>query len=74
MRPIRHAADMAMLDGVVMDVIKVVVQVAFVPDGMFPIAPLPNATLTFARSAGRYGFSLWKLTREMRLDQTPARE
>lgn len=43
MCPVRGAGAVTMFDGVVVDVIDVVVQIAFVADRVFPEAPLPDA-------------------------------
>ena len=50
-RPVTHATDEAVLDGIEMDVIHVTLQVVIVANGVLPIAPLPDALLAFLQFA-----------------------
>ena len=51
MRPVSNARDMAVLYRVEVDVIDMAYEIVFVPQCVFPIAPLPNAAFAFAVAA-----------------------
>jgi hypothetical protein len=53
----RHARNMAMLDGVEVNVIGVPRKIAFVPQHVLPIPPPPNPAFAFTQRARRDGFS-----------------
>src|SRR5690606_11177514 len=44
-RPIHHASDVAVLERVDMDVIRVTTEILFIADLVLPVAPLPDAAL-----------------------------
>ena len=73
MRPCRRLRHIPVLDRIVVDVINVCLQIPFVPYQMLPIAALPDTTLPFRSAARAYALSLWNATREVRLDERPAR-
>jgi hypothetical protein len=45
MRPVRDARDVAVLDGIEVNVVDVTLEVCLVADCMLPIASLPNTLL-----------------------------
>ena len=53
MRPINRVSDPAMFYRIVMNVIDVPHKINLIPDLMFPIPPLPNATHTLGLAADR---------------------
>ena len=73
MRPIAHARNEAMLDGVDITVRDMPGVVSFVADHVLPKPPLPDAAL-IARLADRCAMlPLWQRFRKGSLDETPAR-
>ncbi len=72
MRPVGGTSDITVFDGVVMDVIDVVVKVVFVLQGVFPKPPLPYATLAFALATGVDAFGFGNASGKSGFDQHPA--
>ena len=58
MRPILHARDVLVLDGIVIAIGNVIAEIALVADVMLPIPALPDATFAFllAHRAQAFGF------------------
>jgi hypothetical protein len=71
-RPILNAANVAMFDRVEMDVIDMVFEILFVPQGVLPIAALPDRALAFVGAARGKLFVIGKYARKRALDQPPA--
>ena len=72
MGPLHRGGRVAMLDRVVVDVIKVEATVLVVPYQSFPVASLPDAAFGFAPSSFRQAFDLRQRARERGLDMTPS--
>ena len=51
MRPIGGVFDVAVFNGIVMNVFDVMEQVFIISDGVFPISPLPNTSFSFSEPA-----------------------
>ena len=73
MWPVAYSRDIVVLDRVVMDVIDVVLQIAFVADHVFPIAALPDAAFAFSPPEGRDAFVHSETTRKRSFDEHPTR-
>src|SRR5215471_10875153 len=71
MRPIPHPRHQPMLNGVDMDVVDVTREVAFIPNRMLPIPPLPNAAFALGGAASGNPFTAGEPARERRFDQPP---
>ena len=71
--PVAHPRDQPMLDGIDVDVIDMPNEVAFIPNGVLPIAALPDAALAPRGAARGYPFAAGDAARECRFDQPPAR-
>ena len=61
-----------MFYGIVMDVIDVPRKINLIPDLMFPIPPLPDASLTLGLAAGTKMLAFYHPPREPCLDERPA--
>ena len=72
MRPVGDSRHQAMLHRIDMDVIDVIVEVAFVSDQMLPVAALPDAAFRFPDTRNRYMFSGRHKPGKFLFDQHPA--
>lgn len=45
--PVSHARHQTVLDGIVVNIVDVTLQIGLIADHMLPIAPLPNALVAF---------------------------
>ncbi len=61
-----------MFYGIVMNVIEVPRKINLIPDLMFPIPPLPDASLTLGLAAGSNVLVFCQPPREPGLDERPA--
>src|SRR6187431_2576526 len=72
MGPIRNPRHISMLDWIDMNVVDVAGQIVLIADRVLPIAPLPDAALTFGSATGRNSLTC-KVARKRRFNQPPAR-
>src|SRR5215216_5952806 len=70
-RPIAHARDVSVLDGIVVNVIDVALEVGLVTDGVLPIAALPNSFVALGDFAQRPPSIAGKRPRKAAFDQVP---
>ena len=63
---------MAMLDGIVMDIIHMILIIPLIANGMFPVSSLPDTEFGFADSAFREALGFWNGRGKPRIDQTPS--
>jgi hypothetical protein len=73
MRPPACRPRMTVLDRIEVNVIAMPLEIALIPQGMFPVPPLPDAAFAFPLAAIRYPLACLDATREERLDQAPPR-
>ena len=71
--PVHHSRRISMLHRVVVDIVNVRLQIAFVPYQVLPIPPLPDATFPFGPAAARSAFTGWEGCRKRCLDPPPSR-
>jgi len=68
----QSAGNVAVFDGVVMDVIDVAAKIVFVLQRVLPKSALPDAAFTFAATAGADVFGFGNVSGKSGLDQHPA--
>ncbi|HTY23494.1 MAG TPA: hypothetical protein VMC85_10215 [Desulfomonilaceae bacterium] len=68
MRPISHAADPTMFDGIPVNIINVPIEILIIPDQVLPKSTLPNTSLTSPQPAFRNPFTSLNATRELAFD------
>jgi hypothetical protein len=73
MRPIGDAGYKTVFNRIVVDVVDVALEIGVVADGVFPIAPLPNAFLAFCYFAGGTRRRWRQAARESLFDTAPPR-
>src|SRR5258705_11921805 len=71
-RPIPDPRHIPMLDRVDMNVVDVTREIAFIANGMLPVAPLPDTAFTLGDTAVGNPFAGWEAARKRRFDQPPA--
>jgi hypothetical protein len=58
--PIFHGLDIAMLNGIVVDIVEIALLIPLVPDSVLPIPALPNSPFAFALTGLRYPLPSFK--------------
>jgi len=72
MRPIHHTRHQPMFDRVEMEIIQMAPQIIFIPHGVLPESPLPDAPLTLLRPTGTNALHRRQCPRKSGLDPPPA--
>src|SRR4051812_1254613 len=73
MRPIYRSTHMSMLDRIVMNVVRVTLEVSLIANRMLPETMLPDAAFSGRDPSARQAFTFWDAARECRLDSMPSR-
>jgi hypothetical protein len=71
MWPINRVGGLAMVHGIAMNVIDVLCKINLIPDLMFPIPPLPDASLTLGLAADSNVLAFYPSPREPGFDERP---